>query len=535
MSKKTYKNISGNKLNSTLIIAAVILLVINVGLYWKSVNYNFVWDDHRTHIHSNQNMMEDNVIDFWKKSYVGLYIPVSYTTWSWIKDISLKEVKGNKIPDAKTFHTVNIILHSINSIILLYLLYLLTGATWFSFAGALLFSIHPLQVESVVWISEYRGLLSAFFSLGSLILYFIYRKNEKEDNKLVIFSSVLFILALLSKPSAIVLPLFVIAFEYFILKGERKKYLIPLIWFLLTIPVMLITKLSQPGTETEFAAPLWTRPFIAGDAISFYLFKFFLPFDLSASYGRTPEAVINVWYIYILWIIPLVLLFFIWKLRNTEPIVALGIFIFLIGVLPISGLLSFEFQKFSTVADRYIYLSMIGAAIVLVRILQKYKTQQWIFYASGAVAIIFLFINSNQQEIWKDDLTLWKSTSEKNPGQAHVHNNFGIALHDAGKFDEAIMQYNLAIETRPSFATAYNNRGNSYAFKRDFQKALHDHTKAIELDPSYGRAWFNRAVTYFQLSNLQAAYNDLQQAERNGYKPHPQFRKDLENEIRKRN
>src|SRR5690606_6226656 len=104
-------------------------------------------------------------------------------------------------------------------------------------------------------------------------------------------------------------------------------------------------------------------------------------------------------------------------------------------VLPVSGLLNFEFQKFSTVADRYIYLSMIGAAMVLVGILQKYKKQQWIFYVSGAVALIFLFINSNQQKIWKDELTLWKNTVENNPGQPHVHNNYGISLHDAGKYD----------------------------------------------------------------------------------------------------
>lgn len=535
MKTKPDKNKRVNTFSSALVITALILLLINISLYWKTRNFDFVWDDQRTHIHNNQSLMQDNVAEFWKKPYVGMYIPVSYTTWNRIKNISLKEVRGNNIPDAKTFHTVNILLHAINSLLVLYLLYLLTGKSWISFAGTLLFSIHPMQVETVVWISEYRGLLASFFSLSSIILYLIYRKSEKNEFNLIISATFLFILALLSKPSAIVLPLIIAGMEFFIFRGSKEKYLTPLIWFLITIPVIWITKSSQPGGDTEFSAPLWARPFIAGDAISFYLYKFILPFNLSASYGRTPEAAMNEWYFYVLWIVPVALLFLLWKLRKKEPLIALGIFIFMAGVLPVSGLLNFDFQKFSTVADRYLYFSMTGVSIVLARLFQKYNKQPWIYFAGGIFAIVFLFINVNQQKIWKNDLTLWKTTAEQIPGQPHVHNNYGISLHDAGRYDDAINQYNLALQSRPEFASAYNNRGNSFAFKRDFQQALKDQAKAIEIDPGYGRAWFNRAVTHFQLGNLQQAFYDLEQAEKKGYRPHPQFRKDLEREMRKQN
>ena len=531
-SKKINKKSTNDNRNTALIIAAVILLIINIGLYWKFRNYDFVWDDHHTHLHSNKNLMEDNVGEFWKKPYTGLYIPVSYTTWNWIKDLSFKDVNGRRILDAKTFHSVNIFLHAFNSLLVLYLLYLLSSSSWASFAGALLFSVHPVQVESVAWISEYRGLLSSFFSLIAIIFYYYFRKKNKRY--LFFWSTSMFILALLSKPSVIILPFIASAFDYFVFKVSKKEYLFPGIWLIIAIPLMAITSSAQPAASLDYFPPFWTRPFIAADSISFYLYKFFLPFNLSASYGRTPEAVMNEWYFYVLWIVPVALLYLIWKLKDNEPLIASGIFIFIVGVLPVSGLLNFDFQKFSTVADRYLYLSIIGAAIVLARLFQKYNNQKWIYYAGSTVAIVYLFINSNQQKTWKDDLTLWKTTAEQNPGQAHVHNNYGISLHDAGKFDEAINQYNLALQSRPEFASAYNNRGNSFAFKRDFQNALKDQSKAIEIDPGYGRAWFNRAVTHFQLGNLGQALNDLNEAEKRGYKPHPQFRMDLEREMRKR-
>jgi protein O-mannosyl-transferase len=338
---------------------------------------------------------------------------------------------------------------------------------------------------------------------------------------------------LLSKPSAVVVPFIIAALDFFIFKPKEKKWIFPAVWLLLALPVMIITKLSQPDAEVEFVAPLWSRVFIVGDTISFYLYKLFWPFGLSASYGRTPEAVLDSLFIYFLWIIPAGLLYLMWKIKDNLPFFSLGILIFLISILPVSGILSFEFQKFSTVADRYMYLPMMGVALVLASLINKYKNK-YSYLFSGIVAFVYLIINVNQQEIWKDDLILWRTTAQQNPGQPHVHSNYGISLHDVGRYDEAIQQYNLALQARPEFASAYNNRGNSHAFKRDFQSALADQTRAIELDPGFGRAWFNRAVTHFQLGRLQEAMHDLEQAEKSGYRAHPQFRRDLEKEMQRR-
>src|SRR5207244_5808129 len=128
----------------------------------------------------NQALMLSQHSTFWMHPYQHLYVPVSYSTWIWLKDVAEREYgkAGGLRPEV--FRTANIVLHAANTVLAFYLIYQLTGGAWSALGGALVFAIHPLQVESVLWITEYRGLLSVFFSFSALILHYRYRQYGRE-------------------------------------------------------------------------------------------------------------------------------------------------------------------------------------------------------------------------------------------------------------------------------------------------------------------------------------------------------------------
>src|SRR3569832_2197608 len=132
---------------------ACILFALAILLFGRTIKYAAVWDDVRVHFNpSNQQLMDTGVSAFWK-NHSGMYIPLTYTTWAVIK----KTFSSPSFHPAP-FHLLNVVTHAFNGVLLFYLLSLLFKNNTAAFFGSLLFLIHPLQVESVAWISEFRGL-----------------------------------------------------------------------------------------------------------------------------------------------------------------------------------------------------------------------------------------------------------------------------------------------------------------------------------------------------------------------------------------
>ena len=151
-------------------LVALLLFLLTVSLYWGTRGYEFVWDDQPLNLAGNQELMRNHHGFFWTRPYRGLYVPVAYSTWIWLKQVA-EPADGSAVLQPHVFRTANILLHGVNTVLVLALLYSLVGSLWAALAGAVLFAIHPLQVEAVVWITEYRGLLASCFSLGSLVCY----------------------------------------------------------------------------------------------------------------------------------------------------------------------------------------------------------------------------------------------------------------------------------------------------------------------------------------------------------------------------
>jgi hypothetical protein len=293
-----------------------------------------------------------------------LFTPVTYTVWS-----AVAAVAGGP-PDAfgvrlrpGFFHGTNVLLHAATAALVFQLLWRLLGRRWPALAGALLFALHPVQVEPVGWASGTKDVLCGMFSVAALLAYVGAVRSERRGAARwrYLLATSLFLLAMLSKPTAIVVPLMAAAVDALVLGRPWRtvtRWLWP--WALLMVPCALWTRAAQPAPWAS-PVPVWTRPLVASDAVAFYLCKIVWPAHLCVDYGRRPTVVVGSGAIYWTWLLPAALLAVpLW--RRWWPLVAAAV-LFAAPLLPVSGLVPFDFQFYSTVADHYLYLPMLGVAL----------------------------------------------------------------------------------------------------------------------------------------------------------------------------
>lgn len=507
------------------------LFVFSFILYSKTINYGFVWDDERIHLMSNQSLMNGDVKSFWEKPYSGMYIPVSYTAWAFIKNIS----NHNTGLSPKTFHLLNIFTHSINCILVFQLLLLLFKNQAHAFWASILFLLHPMQVESVGWISEFRGLYSAFFSLLALISMFKYFEKNGVftlrsflTSRHFMIASVLFVLALLSKPSAIVLP-FVAGILTWCFYRDNFKTIWKglLIWVFILLPILLITKASQPNELIYSGVALWQRFFIAGDSLFFYLSKIVFPYPLAVCYGNTPELIANNKLIYLTTVICLVIACFLFIKRKSHPILFSGFAIIVICVLPVLGLVPFEYQKHATVADRYLYFGMLGVALFIPLIIGLIKQYAWLKYSTIALLLFYLVLNIQQTSTWKNEFTVWDNTLKHYQNSPKVFYNRGVEYSKIKKYPEAISDYTNSLALQPNYLDAIFNRANAYENVNNTVAAFKDYNTYLSIDANDGSVYFKRAYLNYKIGNRSGAIRDTEKAEALGFPVSAKFKRKL--------
>lgn len=468
---------------------AMLVFVLSAALYWPARGYDFVWDDEPLNLGQNRELRLGNYAFFWTHPYQRLYVPVAYSAWTLIAQSTGGGADTGPLRP-EPFRIANILLHALSATFVFLLIRRLTNTDWPAFAGALLFAAHPLQVEPVIWITEFRGVLSTSLTLGALLLWLRFRRTHHA--LAAIGASLCFAAALLSKPIAIVVPMIVIAIELLWPPIDRRRLVYPIAWMVASIPIVWITKSVQPDAAIQTTTALWTRPLIAGDAVSHYLYKLFAPIDLAISYGRTPVAVMETSLVYVLWVIPAALVALAWYLRRRAPVLSFAIAIVLLPLAPVSGLVPFEFQNYSTVADRYFYLPMAGVAMIAAWAVARIPSRRWAAIGAGIVVAGLVFLNVGQQPLWASELSVWRHAVDLFPGDAKAQFALGTALAAAGDDRAAIVHYQRSIAIRPLDGDVFFNLGNAERrLGRDRAAAIAAYREAARLDPAHVAARAN--------------------------------------------
>lgn len=505
-------------INRVFLIGLLSLIVM--ATFFQVVHHEFILIDDDLHINNNPVLTQPSlkkIFYLWKEPYQGLYIPVTYSVWAIQKSIAetLYSPKEDKNKSAWIYHLANLFCHLINAVLVFIILQRLIRINWAAFGGALLFALHPLQVEPIAWVSGFKDCFSSLLALLSILFYTVFsqrssiRQWTKQGVLLYVTAILFFVLALLAKPSTVALPVIAFALDRWLIKQPLKNSLLALgPWLILCIPIAIITKHMQPPFFMEFVAPLWIRPLIAGDAITFYLSKLIFPLHLAPDYSRTPENIIDSSWIYVSWLGPICLLLLMPKKPGWWKA---SIIIFMAGLLPVLGFVPFFFQAFSTVADRYLYLAMLGPALATAYFLSHYKMKH-AFIVIALLTLGLSFLSYRQIGFWKNSKALFTHNIRVNPNSLLAHNNLGTVWDKEAKWVEAIYHYEEAKRVSPKSPAPHYNLGRVYAKLFKFDKAIAYFENVIGFQPSVAEAHYSLGLIYANQKDYPKALRSLKEA-----------------------
>ncbi|MFQ5480587.1 MAG: tetratricopeptide repeat protein [Thermodesulfobacteriota bacterium] len=508
--------------------AAALVFIIALLAFVPILGNGFVnWDD-PIYIYENIHIRSLDLRWIFTAVVVGNYHPI--TMLSHTLDYALFGLRP------MGHHLTSIIFHGLNSALFFILALRLIG--WDNkknlvpllllpaLAAALLFALHPLHVESIAWASERKDLLTTFFFLLAILTYLSYTEGAK---KIRFYSLTLlfFILALLSKPMAISLPLVLLLLDFYPLKRIDKNltgvFIEKIPFYIISLGSAVLTLWAQRvdgalrSLETH---TLSTRIYIAIRAVLFYLQKLIAPVNLSPYYPMpfktelfSPAFIIS---LLIIILITLLCLFAL-KRHKRWPITLWAFY--LITLLPVSGLVAVGGQA---AANRYAYIPTMGFFILAGAIISKLrgkgdlslKKSAITAYAVLLIILTLLGITTIREEaLWKDTRTLMNRAIGLYPRRAVIQYTLrGLTYESEGDLQLALNDYNKAISINPDLSDAYINRGIIYGKRSLFNLAIKEFSRAASLDPSNAKAYLNRGAAYMGTGDYGSAAADLKRA-----------------------
>ena len=397
------------------------------------------------------------------------------------------------------FHLVNVFLHALAAILLWRVLVRLqVPGAWIA---AAIFAVHPVEVESVAWITERKNVLSAVFYFAAALTYL--RFTELRDAKIpgwrqwfsYLSSLALFLCALLSKTVACSLPAALLLVRWW-KTGRRltRRDVLPLLpFFVFGLALGLSTAwLERYHVQAEGAA--WSLTFverllIAGRALWFYAGKLVWPAKLTFIYPRW-DIHAGVWWQWFFPIAVIAVLVVLWRARSRigrGPLVAV---LFFAGTLiPALGFFNVFPFRYSFVADHFQYLASVGLITLGAVGLNRLPR-----FVPGILLVLLAALTWRQVAVYRDLPTLWSDTVDKNPTSWMAQNNFGMVLLQRGKENEAVAHLQKALELDPNQFEVYNNLGYALLEMGRVNESFPHLQKALELEP-------NRATIHFNLGN----------------------------------
>jgi len=420
-----------------------------------------------------------------------------YTAWA-VQAIFARSAnpENNDIQlNPRIYHAFNFIFHINCAIIVFLILKLIIKNQGASLIGALVFAIHPVQVESVAWVTGLKDILSGFFSFLAIWFYIKYTKKENLYSFYYGIATVSFILAMMAKTTTVVLPIIIFFIDYFLLKRPWRKIIKPVVlWVILAIPMMIITKLAQPDNPLVFIPNLAQRVLVAGDTITYYLYKLIFPFSMGPDYGRSPAFILKGKIIYFTFILTAGLVIILWTNRKKFPWLSGSAGIFIAGILTVLGIIPFHFQRISTPADRYLYIAMLGPALAAAWLFSRYKKKKLVKGTFIVLLSIFGVSSFVHARFWKNNMVFYHHALKINPESWLAHNNLASIYEEKKDHVKAIEHYSKAIELHPAYADAYYNLGIVLEKTGNLNEAYRYYSEAIKIQPNYDKAYYNRGI-----------------------------------------
>ncbi|MFZ5562560.1 MAG: tetratricopeptide repeat protein, partial [Thermodesulfobacteriota bacterium] len=490
---------------TALASGALALLVLAV--YHDIGSHEFIEFDDAFFVEA-PHVREGLTLDGVKKSFTtqrGMWFPLT-----WLSHMADAHFYG----DAPAgHHYTNLLLHAANAILLFLALCRLTGAMGPSLAAAALFAVHPLNTETVAYISCRKDLLSTFFWILAMGAYAGYARAPSAGRYLTVAG--LMVLGMMAKPMLISLPVILLLLDYWPLRRFSRtaaaflvKEKVPLLLVSLVFLGITVSVQRQTGAISSLAElSLSLRLENALVSYALYIGRMFRPVSLAVFYPF-PRA-ISFWQ----WSGSAVLLVLItviaWRARGRTPWVFTGWLWFLVSLVPVIGLVKVGQHA---MADRYAYIPMIGLLVALVWSLSGHaetrRTGRVLWGALAVLAVAVLGMASYRQAgFWKNSITLFEHALRVTGDSDLVHNNLGKAYFERGDADAARAHIIEALRINPYLPQANYNMGMLFLKKGDADRALPWFSRAVEVDPGFPDARYSLANVFFNKGDFENALN----------------------------
>jgi tetratricopeptide (TPR) repeat protein len=246
---------------------------------------------------------------------------------------------------------------------------------------------------------------------------------------------------------------------------------------------ILVGLVSQHAAAT-FGGPVWARPIIAADSLAFYLDKIVFPLKLGVIYDHAPHTILQHAWGWLAWMIPLALVVAAYAYRRRSGWILASVALVLVAPLPVLGLASFEFERYSTVADRYIYVGMLGPALALTFLLKSVPRSRWVAPICGLWLAALGAAAYAQARTWQDSATLFEHAVAVNPRSAAAYVHLSIARFSSGRVAEAEALARRSIALDPGQVSAYLFLGSILQQEGRAAEEERVYRQAVKNDPA---------------------------------------------------
>lgn len=464
-----------NSLSTTIRtrILPILLMAIAVALvYGRALNHDFVtsWDDglYVVNNSASQGFTLEHLRQAFTQVFSGNYAPVQIL--SYMVDYEL----WGMIP--RGYLLTNLLLHLGNGLLLYALLLRSCAGRTAALAGALIFLIHPVQVESVVWISQRKNLLAMLFFLSSFLLY---RRSRSAETLMPAYvaSLAVFCLALLAKSVAVIFPFVLMLYELcYQPKNKRSGLLLRVLpFFAVAAAVAYLALWSQSPEQGGGRVPWWGgSPFATFCNMLIVLLRYLhlliWPHDLSAVYEIPIKTGVDA--LVAAAAMGVAILFALgFRLFRHDRQLFFWYALFFIGLLPVSQIVPLT----TLMNDRYLYFPILGCAALasfgIDQLLVKGSARVSALTLSAAtvVCLLFGYASFKRTAVWRNDITLWTDTVHKSPTNADSWYNLGRSSQVRGRLDVALNAYLRALVLHPFHPKAFDNLAVIYPASAQFE------------------------------------------------------------------
>jgi len=489
-----------------------IIVAGTVAAYWPVFSAGFIWDDDA---YVTQNKMLSDPDGLWRIWFTAhsqsQYFPLVYTT--------LRVEYSFWGLDPLGYHVVNVCLHIINALLLWALLRRLT-APW-PWLVAAVFALHPVQVETVAWVTELKNTESTLLYLLAIFAWLEFCKGKGEWFYLLALA--LQLLALFAKTTACTLPAALILALWLKKEPVSWRRIFQAVPFLLLgfgmglLSVWWENHLGNYGEKFHLLGGPLERLLIATRALWFYAGKILWPVDLTFSYPHWHIDPANgLQYVWLFGCLAVVAL--LWGYRRqlgARPAAAL--FFFCAALSPMIGFIPLYTFYYSYVADHYQYLACVGvialvASFVKAGLDRRPELLRLRGPLAAALLVVLGILTWRQCGIYHDLETLWNDTLVKNPASWMAHVNLGRLLGQEGKIDEAEQHYQAAIKINSRDESIYYNYGNLLARNGRLDEAIEQYHKTLNLAPAKAEAHNNLGIVLNRQHHTDEAIAEYEKA-----------------------